>query len=324
MNQDILFSIVVPVYNVEKYIGQCIESLVSQTYENIEIILVDDGSTDGSSDICDEYSKADKRVRVIHKQNEGVSKARNIGVDVARGRYIMFVDSDDFLSDKDVIQNAYDILKIDDADLVLFGYTKYYPDINAFRSGSRFSKANIISGTISEMIIADLYAISPCCKIIRKSLIDINQIVFQSDVISEDMEWSLRLALYVKRISVLKTDCYIYRQRDNSRSHTLSEKSILDLEENLESCKKLLILDRKQEQNKALMVFFSRFVSMYIIALAGIDKILWEKHIEYAKDISAYLSYGNRRREALMYLVYRTFGVSFLINALSVYLKLRS
>lgn len=323
MNQDILFSIVVPVYNVEKYIGQCIESLASQTYENIEIILVDDGSTDGSSDICDEYSKADKRVRVIHKQNEGVAKARNIGVDVARGRYIMFVDSDDYLSDKDVIQNAYDILKIDDVDLVLFGYTKYYPEINAFRSGSGFDKANNISGTISEMIIADLYAISPCCKIIRKSLININRIVFQSDVISEDMEWSLRLALCVQRVSVLKTNCYIYRQREDSRSHTISEENIFDLENNMESCKALIIADKKQIQNKAFWVFFSRFVSMYIIALAGIDKRLWDNHIEYAKNISIYLSYGNRRREILMYLVYKIFGVSFLINALSVYSIIR-
>ena len=89
-------SIIVPIYNVEKYIRKCIESIINQTYRNIEIILVDDGSPDNCGKICDEYAKKDSRVKVIHKKNGGLSDARNKGTEVATGEYIMYVDSDDY------------------------------------------------------------------------------------------------------------------------------------------------------------------------------------------------------------------------------------
>ncbi|MCI6997389.1 MAG: glycosyltransferase [Eubacterium sp.] len=92
-----MISIVVPIYNVEQYLVECVNSLIHQTYKNIEIILVDDGSTDSSGAICDEYACKDERIRVIHKQNGGLSDARNVGIDIARGDYIGFVDSDDYV-----------------------------------------------------------------------------------------------------------------------------------------------------------------------------------------------------------------------------------
>ena len=90
-------SIIVPVYQAEKYISKCIESIVNQTYKNLEIILVDDGSTDRSGEICDEYGKKDNRIVVVHNKNKGVSVARNCGLDIATGDYITFVDSDDYI-----------------------------------------------------------------------------------------------------------------------------------------------------------------------------------------------------------------------------------
>ena len=92
-----LISIIVPVYNVEDYLPECIESIINQTYKNIEIILVDDGSTDRSGIICDYYAKKDQRIIVIHKKNTGVANSRNIGIDIAKGDYIFFVVSDDML-----------------------------------------------------------------------------------------------------------------------------------------------------------------------------------------------------------------------------------
>ena len=97
MNND-LVSIIVPVYNVEKYIEKCLNSLFGQTYRELDIILVDDGSTDKSGELCDRLAKMDKRVRVIHKKNGGLSDARNRGIDAAKGRYITFIDSDDYVS----------------------------------------------------------------------------------------------------------------------------------------------------------------------------------------------------------------------------------
>ena len=93
-----MISIIVPVYNVEKYLNRCVDSIINQTYKNLEIILVDDGSTDNSGKICDEYQKKDSRIKVIHKTNGGMSSARNAGLDIATGNYIAFVDSDDYIA----------------------------------------------------------------------------------------------------------------------------------------------------------------------------------------------------------------------------------
>ena len=90
-------SVIIPVYNVEKYLKRCLDSVINQTYKNLEIILVDDGSTDNSGKICDEYAKNDKRIIVIHKENGGVSVARNIGLDICTGDYVNFIDSDDWI-----------------------------------------------------------------------------------------------------------------------------------------------------------------------------------------------------------------------------------
>jgi len=97
---DELVSVIIPVYNVEKYLDACVESVLRQTYKNLEIILVDDGSTDNSGKICDKYKLIDNRVKVIHKENGGLSSARNAGLDICKGEFISFIDSDDFVSDK--------------------------------------------------------------------------------------------------------------------------------------------------------------------------------------------------------------------------------
>ena len=120
-----LVTIIVPVYNVEKYMDKCVESIVNQTYKNLEIILVDDGSNDGSSEKCDEWEKKDKRIQVIHKQNGGLSDARNVGIKQSHGKYLSFVDSDDFI-DNDMIEYLVDILEKNKAEISICGYTKFY------------------------------------------------------------------------------------------------------------------------------------------------------------------------------------------------------
>ena len=105
-----LISVIVPIYNVEKYIDTCLKSITKQTYKNIEIILVDDGSTDLSAKLCDEWKKKDKRVKVIHQENKGVAQARNIGIDCATGKYISFIDPDDYI-DYQMLEKLYDTLE---------------------------------------------------------------------------------------------------------------------------------------------------------------------------------------------------------------------
>ena len=124
---DKLVSVIVPVYNVQEFVGECIESIINQTYTNMEIILVDDGSTDQSGVICDEYAKKDKRISVIHKENGGLSDARNAGVIQAKGEYISFVDSDDYLA-PETISKFYKELNLHDCDIAVCNIMRFYDD----------------------------------------------------------------------------------------------------------------------------------------------------------------------------------------------------
>ena len=114
-------SIIIPVYNVESYLDRCVDSVLKQSFQDIEILLIDDGSTDKSGLLCDRWAEKDNRVRVIHKVNEGVSAARNIGLDQANGDYIAFVDSDDFI-DANMIETLYNTLQIKHADMCICGF----------------------------------------------------------------------------------------------------------------------------------------------------------------------------------------------------------
>lgn len=117
---NVEYSVIVPVYNVEKVLSRCIESILSQTFSNFELILIDDGSTDKSGEICDEYKKKDERIKVVHQKNQGVSKARNVGLDISKGKYIVFVDSDDY------VDNIYlESFNGSKADLVISGIRIY-------------------------------------------------------------------------------------------------------------------------------------------------------------------------------------------------------
>lgn len=118
---DGLLSVVVPVYKVEPYLDRCVESIVNQTYSNLEIILVDDGSPDRCPQMCDEWAKRDGRIKVVHKQNAGLGMARNTGIENAAGEYICFFDSDDYVA-LDTIEKAYRLAAAEKSDIVLFGY----------------------------------------------------------------------------------------------------------------------------------------------------------------------------------------------------------
>ena len=124
-----LISIIVPVYNVEKYISRCVESLIGQSYKNIEIILVDDGSTDESGMICEQYANKDNRIKVIHKKNGGLSDARNVAIPLSKGEYISFVDSDDWVS-KFYIENLYNAITKNYSDIAMSWFENVFEDRN--------------------------------------------------------------------------------------------------------------------------------------------------------------------------------------------------
>ena len=120
-----LISIIIPIYNAENYLLRCVDSILEQSYQNLQIILVDDGSTDDSSSICDHYSEKDSRINVIHKRNEGVARARNCGTLHAKGAYIAFIDADDFVN-KFYVETLLCVLKQENSDMVVCGMKTFY------------------------------------------------------------------------------------------------------------------------------------------------------------------------------------------------------
>lgn len=204
-------SVIVPVYKVEKYIGQCIESILSQTFKDFELILVDDGSLDRSGAFCDEYARKDARIRVIHKENGGVSSARNTGLEVATGELICFVDSDDT-----VLPSYLEEFEIDsvEADLYMQGYVRVKDDkILAqykFANCKKNDFYSILAYSEDNNIIN-----SPCFKLFKRSIIVDNKLLFDVNTsYGEDHLFSLSYILHGKSIHYSLGQGYIYHLRD--------------------------------------------------------------------------------------------------------------
>lgn len=192
-------SIIVPVYKVEKYLRRCLDSILAQTYKNFELILIDDGSPDNSGRICDEYAQNDSRIKVFHQENSGVSSARNNGIENARGEYIMFVDSDDYVLN-DYIEH---FLTCGKFDLIISGYNNDFP-----KAGE--CTLNTITEFINERIL-DLCIYSPVSKFYKREILIKHNIRFNTNVrYSEDRLFNFDYILYCNSIKILHESHYIY------------------------------------------------------------------------------------------------------------------
>lgn len=221
-------SVIVAIFNIKRYLNRCIKSIVNQTYSNLDIILVDDGSTDGCSGICDEWSKKDSRITVIHKKNGGLSSARNAGMKQANGEYVCFVDGDDFIEDK-LIASSYKEAINNDADVVI--YSNYIVNNERKKKDSLTSSKKVYSeGEIMSLLFNECIGTLPnhksdydvgfspwgrLCK--RKLLID-NSIQFKSErvFIYEDLMFLLDLMPVTKKAVVLNEPLYDYCENADS------------------------------------------------------------------------------------------------------------
>lgn len=221
-------TIIVPVYNVEKYLERCIESLIYQTMEEIQIILVDDGSTDKSSSICDAYAKKDKRILAIHKENEGQGIARNHGLKNAMGEYVCFLDSDDYY-EPDTCEVLYQHLKDTNADLCCFGYQIDDKVGNLVRRPlirEKIYQGKEVTGDFILHYFGDLpeddnlRGFSSCMSAFRTSIIKENKLEFPSErkVLSEDTIFSLEFCKHVECVTTLSQVFYHYCQNAESFS----------------------------------------------------------------------------------------------------------
>jgi glycosyltransferase involved in cell wall biosynthesis len=212
-------SVIVPVYNVEAYLRECLDSIAHQTLREIEIICVNDASPDLSQEILTEYAKKDGRFVVInHKENKGLSGARNSGLDVAKGDFIYFIDSDDLLANNDSLETLYKRSQVDDSDEVIGGIVKWNQETGEkYLDWHKYYLERDVHG-LSLKDIPQLRAnVIACNKLIRMKLIKENKVRFNEEIIkNEDNPFSVKLHVLSKKISIVKETIYIYRQTNSS------------------------------------------------------------------------------------------------------------
>lgn len=226
----IKFSIIVPIYNVEKHLTQCIESLINQTYKNIEIILVDDGSPDNSSQICDKFAAQETRIKVIHKENGGLVSARQVGVEIATGDYAVCVDGDDWIA-IDYCEKIATVIEKHTPDIICFGYFSATEQKRTARPLSyqkglynRKDIENIIFPMLIQTAKAEYFSPSVWSKVFRMELYRQNQLNVDKRIgIAEDAACSIPCIYEAKSIYVMEDCLYYYRQ--NETSMTKSKKA---------------------------------------------------------------------------------------------------
>ena len=221
---DPIISIIVPIYNVGKYLPKCIESILNQTFKNFELILVNDGSTDNSGVVCDDYAKKDTRIKIVHKSNGGVSSARNAGLYVAKGEYIGFVDPDDYI-DKNMYEKLYRLCIDNNSDIAICRFNR---EING-KIQNKESTEEIIElnnmEAMNELFKGNLYRFSLCNKLFSKKCF--NDVLFPEERIHEDLSTTYKLFANSKKAVYINYCGYIYVRRENSiLTSTYNEKRL--------------------------------------------------------------------------------------------------
>ena len=242
-------SVIVPVYKVEQYLKECVDSIVGQTYPDIEIILVDDGSPDSCPSICDEYTAQDNRIKVIHQENAGLSQARNAGIKAATGDYLLFVDSDDKLADCDVVQNLADFLQQTKSTVTYCGCIHRLDKNNLLIKKELPQQEDLL---LTPVELIDYSRKNRCYLaawtfIAQRKFVLENSVFFIQDLIHEDTEWVPRLLCADKniKINVYTKPFYIYRNTPNSITNTFNQNRIDSL------CMTLKILVQKINEEPA-------------------------------------------------------------------------
>ena len=220
-----LISVIIPVYNVEKYLDKCVESVIKQTHKNLEIVLVDDGSLDNCPKMCDRWTKKDNRIKVIHKENGGLSDARNVGIDNTIGKYIYFLDSDDYI-DKDMLENLYNDMKKNNSKISACGFI--YETEN--KKEPYYCKENYVEN--SESVLKRIFQdndISTCIwdKLYQRDLFD--EIRFPKGKIHEDTATLYKLIDKAKVISHISKAQHHYVQREGSILNSKFDTKQLDI-----------------------------------------------------------------------------------------------
>lgn len=266
-------SFIIPVYRVETYLPQCLDSIQKQTFTDWEMILVDDGSPDNSGSICDEYANKDRRIKVIHQKNQGVSIARNAGLDAARGEWIWFVDSDDYIADQS-LSILYDIVSKIACDTVFFGLIDEYDGVVRNTTKDFSQLLNLKKSDF----LSQFFCYTNPTMLFRRTVIEKHHIRFSEGVrMAEDLEFQYKYLIWSDRPISIKERLYIYRHREGSAMTNLNthcnnlNDSLIVLENLLQYVKKHNVQEEAWLSMRIRMLIKGCMQSAQKIAKEGID-----------------------------------------------------
>ena len=253
-----LFSIIVPIYNVERYLEQCIESVLAQDYQNYELILVDDGSPDNSIDICVKYAKQYSNIVFIHKINGGVSDARNAGIQIARGEYLMFLDSDDYWEGTTILSDLQNIITENNPDVIFNYMSSVYPDKIVNHYINRDKLIGSFKEDFQDLYQDGIYLGFPFTKIMKRELILKHQLFFIKGRTFEDVIWSFSLVKHIKDYAIYRNCFYMYRrERKGSITSVVTAKNQESLFQNLSD---VITEIENMKLNNELLPGFKKYV----------------------------------------------------------------
>ena len=279
----IKLSIVVPVYNVEKYIKECISSLLEQTLDSVEILVVNDGTKDKSIDVVKSFK--DDRITILNKENGGLSSARNYGLKHAKGEYVCFFDSDDFIDGKDSYKEMYEKAKKDDLDILNGVFSWYYSESD-IRRDSRYefvAQEKAMSGReyLKKTVATNTYLAIACTQIYKREFLVENNLEFKEGIYHEDEQFTPRALLKAKRVNVIPLNFYMYRQREGSIMSTKQNpQRVTDVFNTVRELADLIDMERDEELKKVFRSYLMGLVLKYgyLYRLKDIPKDLRKRY----------------------------------------------
>lgn len=322
-------SFVIPVYKVEQYLDRCVKSIVGQTYRNIEVILVDDGSPDSCPSLCDKYAVEDSRIKAVHKKNGGLSDARNYGTKYATGDYLIYVDSDDFWMHNDDLEKLVQIaIENPSVDFINFNCSYYYSDRDSYSSWTLYdeqlSKPKEKNEAVKLLTSTSSMVMSACMKMMKRKFVIDHKLTFIKGQLSEDIPWFINLLDYCKKCMFVNLNVYAYRQGvSGSITNNIGLKNIDSLINIVET--ELRNINKRsfnKEAKDCIMSFLAYEYSIILGYLQFLDERIAKGRYEYLKQYQYLLKYTQDPKVKKVNFVYRLFGLK--ITTLLLQRKVRN
>lgn len=326
----IQLSVIIPIYKVEKYLRQCVDSVINQKIENLELILVDDGSPDQCPQICDEYAEKYDFIKVIHKPNGGQSSARNVGILAAVGEYIVFIDSDDWWNPEvDVNAMLAKVSECPNVEMFLFSSLDYIEGEGYYRRTEHGRLADIRVDTV-EHYYEDLLnngnlEVAAYTKVFKRSFLVENRLLFNECLVCEDSEWMIRLLRVLSVVCILNEPLYIYRAgRTGSVTNTIGLRNLKGMLGIIESSLNYYADAHNSSERKNFELCYCAYLWFCALGLAnGLPKQDYQELRHLLKATASVCAYSNSPKTRASYFVYRVFGLEVSRFSLGLYLKLK-